>query len=278
MTKTFAAVSAAALALVAMPAVAQDWQGGYIGVAGGYGFVADDDNETTPFDTDLDGNFNNTVNTAPTATPPSANAFSPGFCSGSPNSNNAAAGCSDDDDAQGEGSIRAGYDWQSGSIVYGVVGEFTISNASDSVTAFSITPAQYSFSRTLNSIAAVRGRIGVPFGRFLPYATAGAAYGTFDNEYATSNGVNTFTPTSGGNENLGFQVGGGLETHVTERVRLGVEYLYTSIEDDSDFTVRIAGGPATSPFLQGSASGTDQRRSASDFDIHSVRLTLGLAF
>jgi outer membrane immunogenic protein len=278
MNRTFAAVSAAVLALVAMPAAAQDWQGGYIGVAGGYGFVADDDNETTPFDTNLDGNFNDTVNTAPTATPPSANAFSPGFCSGSPNSNNAAAGCSDDDDPQGELGFRAGYDWQRGSMVFGIVGEFTVSDTSDSVTAFSITPAQYSFERTLTSIKAVRGRVGMPYGRFLPYVTAGVAYGTFDNEYVTSNTVNTFSPTSEDSENFGFQVGGGVETHVAERVRLGVEYLYTSIEDDSDFTVRIAGGPATSPFRQANANGTDQRRGASDFDVHSVRLTLGFAF
>jgi outer membrane immunogenic protein len=275
MTKTLTAVSAAALALVAMPAAAQDWQGGYLGIAGGYGFVADEESETTPFDTNLDGTFGDVVRTP---APASADAFSPGFCGGTPNSNNAAAGCESDDDGQGELSFRAGYDWQMGSVVYGVVGEYTMSEASDTVTAFSITPAQYSFERNLVAVAAVRGRIGFPVGRFLPYATAGVAYGAFENEYQTSNTVNTFAPVSSDNENLGFQVGAGVETNVTERVRLGVEYLYTSIEDDSDYTVRIAGGPTTSPFRTANTNGTDQRRGASDFDLHSVRLTLGFTF
>lgn len=274
MKKTYAAATAGAFALLALPAVAQDWQGGYLGVAGGFGFVADEESETTPFDTNLDGNFNDTVNTAP----PAQNAFSPGFCGGTPKSNNAAAGCEADDDGQGELSFRAGYDWQTPSLVYGIVAEYTNTDASDTVTAFSITPAQYSFERNLVGVAALRGRIGVPFGRFLPYATAGVAYGAFENEYYTSNTVNTFSRQTDDSENLGFQIGAGAETHVTDRVRLGVEYLFTSIEDDSDFTVRISGGPTTSPFRQANTNGTDQRRSASDFDIHSVRLTLGLAF
>jgi opacity protein-like surface antigen len=273
MTKTFAAVSAAALALVAMPAAAQDWQGGYVGIAGGYAMVDDEESETTPFDTDLNGTFGDTVRTTT-----GADAFSPGFCGGAPNSNNAAAGCQDDDDGQGEISFRAGYDWQSGPIVFGVVGEFTMSDASDTVTAFSITPAQYSFERSLDYMTAVRGRVGYDMGRFLPYVTAGGVYARLENQYNTSNGVNTFTPTSNGVENTGFQLGGGVEAQVTQVLRVGVEYLYTSIEDDSDFTVRVAGGPATSPFLTGNASGTDQRRSGSDFDTHAFRVTASFAF
>ena len=273
MTKTLAAVSAAALALVAMPAVAQDWQGGYVGIAGGYAMVDDEENETTLFDSNLDGNFSDAV-----LTTGGANAFSPGFCGGTPNSNNAAAGCEDDDEGQGELSFRAGYDWQSGPIVFGVVGEWTQSDASDTVTAFSTTPAQYSFERSLDYLWALRGRVGYDMGRFMPYATAGGVYGRLENNYNTSNTANTFTPLSNSVENTGFQVGGGVEAQVTNVLRLGVEYLYTSIEDDSDFTVRVAGGPATSPFLTGNPAGTDQRRSGSDFDTHAFRVTASLAF
>ncbi len=278
MTKTFAAVSTAALALVAMPAAAQDWQGGYLGIAGGYGFVADEENETTVFDTNLDGTFNDTVRTTTGADAFATGPVPGGFCGGSPNDNNLAGGCEADEDGEGELSFRGGYDWQSGAMVYGLVAEYTMLEASDTATAFSITPALYSFERNLVAVAAVRARLGYAVGGFLPYATAGVAYGTFENEYNTSNTVNTFTPISDGSENLGFQVGAGVETKVNDRIRLGVEYLYTSIEDDSDFTVRIAGGAATSPFRLVNANGTDQRRSASDFDLHSVRFTVGLSF
>lgn len=280
MTKTLAAVAVAALALNAVPAAAQDWQGAYVGIAGGSGFVDDDDAERTPFDTNQDGVFNDTVRTTTGADAFATGPTPGGFCGGSPNSNNLAAGCEADDEGAGEFALRAGYDWQMGSWVYGVVGEYAASEASDSVTAFSITPAQYSFERTLDSWFAVRGRVGHTVGRYLPYVTAGAAYGRFENSYATSNAVNSFAPLTSTNENLGFQVGAGVETKVADRLRIGVEYLYTSIEDDSDYTVRIGPGtaPTTNPFRIVNPTGTDQRRGASDFDLHSFRFTVGISF
>ena len=280
----FAAASAAAFTLAANQAAAQDWQGLYFGVAGGYGVVDDDESETVRFDANLDGNFGDTIrNTA------GVNAFGPatpvpgGFCGGSPKSNNLTEGCDADDEGLGEISLRAGYDWQSGPWVYGVVGEFTNSDASDSVTAFSITPAQYSFKRELDTLVAVRARLGYAYGRFLPYVTAGGAYGTIANSFVTSNTVNSFDPIRNEDEHGGFQFGGGLETEVTDNLRLGVEYLYTSIEDGSGLTTRVgrlASPPtaATSPFLLVNPNGTDFLRSESDFNLHSFRLTATVSF
>lgn len=280
MTRTLVAVATAALAVATTPVVAQDWQGPHIGIAGGFGFVDDDEGERTPFDTNQDGVFNDTVRTTTGADAFATGPVPGGFCGGSPNSNNLAAGCKADDDAEGEFALRAGYDWQSGPWVYGVVGEYAATEASDSVTAFSITPAQYSFKRTLDSYFAARVRVGHTYGRFLPYVTGGLAYGRFENRYATSNTANSFAPLTSTNENLGFQLGAGVETKVADRLRVGVEYLYTSIEDDSDYTVRIGAGsaPLTNPFRIVNPTGTDQRRGASDFDLHSVRFTVGVSF
>ncbi len=273
---------AAVLVLAAGQASAQDWAGPYVGIAGGAGTVDDNDDEIVVFDTNLDGNFNDTVrNSAAT------DVFAPGptpggFCGSSPNGNNLNAGC-EDDEYSGEGGLRAGYDFQSGPFVYGLVGEVGISSASDNVTAFSTTPAKYTFRRDLEEYAALRARVGYAFGRFLPYVTAGGVYATIENRFDTSNMVNSFTPTRSEDEHGGYQVGGGLETHVTENLRIGVEYLYTSLEDDTDFTTRVGAlsvppTAPTNPFLIVNAVGTDLRREESQFDVHSFRLTASVSF
>lgn len=278
----YLAAGVAAFALVAGQASGQDWQGPYVGIAGGAGTVDDSEDETVLFDNNLDGDFNDTVRNS-AGTDVFASGPTPGgFCGGSPNSNNFNAGC-EDDEYDGEGGLRAGYDFQSGPFVYGLVAEVGLSSASDSVTAFSTTPAQYSFRRDLEEYAALRARFGYAVGRFLPYVTAGGVYATIENRFATSNAVNSFTRVTNEDEHGGFQVGGGLETHVTENLRLGVEYLYTSIEDDSDLTTRVAAlsVPPTAPnnpFLIRDARGTDFRRRDSDFDMHSFRLTATVSF
>ena len=77
----FAPLGAMALALAA-PAFAQDgdavdWSGPYVGGSIGYTFQQNDSNEHLRFDTNADGNFNDTVTTTA-----GANAFSPGTCGG----------------------------------------------------------------------------------------------------------------------------------------------------------------------------------------------------
>ncbi len=279
-TKIIAAIGASTLALMAGSASAQQWQGGYIGIAGGFALPDDDESERVVFDTNLDGNYNDTVRTSAGADAFGPGAIPGGFCGGTPNSENFNSGCEADDEGQGEVSFRAGYDWASGPIVFGVVGELSKSEASDTVTAFSITPAQYSFERKLDYLWALRGRIGYQVGGFLPYVTAGGAYGRMDNTFNTSNVANSFSPRGNGTENTGYQAGGGVETYVGENLRLGVEYIYTSLEDDSDLTTRVGPGtaPATNPFLIVNAAGTNLRRAGSDFNTHAVRLSVSFAF
>lgn len=61
-----------------------------------------------------------------------------------------------------------------------------------------------------------------------------------------------------------------VERKITPEVTLGIEYLYTQLEDDG-FVVRAAGpAAATNPFLITNTNGTDFRRSEEDFEVHSV--------
>ena len=276
MIKTFAAVSAAALAVAATPAAAQDWSGFYIGGQAGYLKSSQDEGERILFDTNLDGNFNDTVRTAA-----AADAFSPGFCDGRPNGNAAAAGCSDDEDGAGEFGVRAGYDIQtSGGWVLGVVGEWTSTSAEDAVTGFSTTPASYTFQREVTSVAAIRGRIGYAMDTWMPYATAGYAMAQVDQSYSTSNTANSFSPTSGETDADGFQFGGGLDKRLTDRITVGVEYLYSDLDVNDALVVRTGPGtaPATNPFLLVNSQGTNQIRSSDALELHSFRVTAAVRF
>lgn len=273
MIKTLTAASVAALSLVALPAAAQDWNGFYVGGFAG-GVTTSNDDETVVFDTNLDGTYGDTVNT----TAP-ANAFSPGFCDGSPNGNNAGAGCTDDKEVSGEFGVRFGYDWQTGPLVAGVVLDASKLEAQDGVTAFSTTPANYFFQREVQNLLAVRVRLGFAAGRFLPYITGGYASGEIRDTFSSSNTANSFTNTAVNSEGDGYQIGGGVETMVTDRISLGAEYIFTDL-DAEPTVVRVGPGtaPATNPFLLVNPAGTNMRRSSDSAELHSFRITAAYRF
>lgn len=277
-TRTFLALTVATAVIgSAGAASAQDWQGFYAGGFAGYAKVQGQDNERILFDTNLDGNFDDTVRAMNATTGPDA--FSPGFCDGSPNANNAAAGCLDDKDDGGELGGRVGYDVQSGNFVFGGLLEFGKPDGEDSVSAFSTTPANYSFEQQLDYLAAARIRLGYAVGRFLPYVTGGYASGNVNSTYSTSNAANSFDPLKRDDTAEGFQVGGGIETRVASNISVGLEYIYTDLDVDAHI-VRTGPGtaPATNPFLLRNPLGTDQRRSGDSLELHSFRLTAALRF
>jgi outer membrane immunogenic protein len=262
---------AAGLAPIAS-AQAADWTGFYFGAGAGYSMKSDD-SETLLFDTDRDGVFDDTVfTTAP------ADAFSPGFCTGAAQGRAPADGCRETDDDINYG-VRAGYDWQSGPMVFGIVGEYSVQNIGDDVTGFSTTPASYTFSRDLEQLGAVRGRVGYGFNSSLVYATGGYAWGELDQRFTTTNGANSFTP-SGADDADGYQLGVGYEYFMPSQwmgggMSIGIEYLYTSLEDEG-YVVAVGPGAAgpTNPFLLVDATGTDMKRSNEDFEFSSVGVTL----
>jgi outer membrane immunogenic protein len=267
---------AAATISLATPAFAQsedeEWEGAYIGGSFGLAAQNNDRREDVVFDTNRDGNFDNNVNTVT-----GANAFSPGFCGGAANGPTPIEGCRGDKDGL-EYNIRAGYDVQQGNIVYGVVLEGGKNEARDSVTAYSTTPAFYTFTRELDYSLQARARIGYAARGALFYATGGAAYGKIENSFSTSNGVNSFTD-NGGTKSWGYSYGGGTEVKIAKNLSLGLEYLYTNFVDD-DYRVAVGPGTAlaTNPFLIANAAGTDMRRGDSDFDMHNIRLTAAFRF
>ncbi|GAB2503277.1 outer membrane protein [Lysobacter humi (ex Lee et al. 2017)] len=267
------APAACLLLAVALPAAAQDaWTGGYVGAYAGASTEPDDDADRFLFDTNLDGNFNDTVRTAA-----GADAFSPGFCNGVARDRTPAAGCAENTGGADYG-VRAGYDWQMGQWVVGAVLDVGGSDVRDAVSAFSTTPARYTMLRKVDTLAALRARVGYAFDDVqLAYVTAGAARASIENTHLTSNGVNTFT-TNGDSDATGSQVGLGYERRIGSNWTVGAEYVMTMLDDD-EFRVRAAGpAPATNPFILANPQGTDFRRSDEDLDFGTFRVVANWRF
>lgn len=268
-----------ALALgIAVPASAQsadyndDWTGFYVGGSFGYGAQSNDAGSFVQFDTNLDGEYNDTVRTAA-----GANAFSTGFCNGQSQGATRAAGCTSDKDGF-EYFARAGYDQQMGNFVVGIMGEFGRAEIRDSQTAFSTTPANYVFNRELDWQANVRGRAGYATNGALFYVAGGPSYAKIDRSFTSTNTANSFTEF--GDDHLwGVSGGGGVEVKVTSNLTFGLEYMYSRFnDDDSGVSVGRGTAPGTNPFLLVNANGTDMRRTDTKFDYHGIRMTAGLRF
>jgi outer membrane immunogenic protein len=262
-------------AAISPTAAAQDtdWTGPYIGIGGGYSFKSDD--EVVVFDTDGDGQYDDTVRTSA-----GANTFAPGFCDGAAMGASVLDGCRSSDGAV-KLSVRAGYDFQFGNWVVGAVADYGAVNLGDDVSAFSTTPAaSYTFTRDLNSLTSLRARGGWASKAGLMYATAGMAWGDMDQSFTTTNTVNTFTPSED-SEIDGYQVGIGYEVKlgdiwlVGSGWSMGLEYIWTSL-DDGDYPVAVGPGtaPATNPFLITDPTGTDMKRTKDLFEYNTVGITL----
>ncbi|MEP6784228.1 MAG: outer membrane beta-barrel protein [Sphingomonadales bacterium] len=228
--------------------------------------------DSISFDRNLDGSFGDTVSTAG-----GANAFSPGFCSGTATST-ANGNCSFRRDGI-EYYGKIGGDTQRGRVVVGFVVEGGRPDFNESVSGFSTTPASYTITRDVRFNINARGRLGyTPNDSTLFYAAGGPTFARVRLTNATSNTANSFT-TNGDQDAWGFNVGGGVEQKLGNNFSIGLEYLYTDINADRN-RVRVGPGtaPATNPFLLGNPAGTDFRFSNQNMRWHSARVTAALRF
>lgn len=251
------------------------FNGFYVSGAIGTEFVEDSGGDSIIFDTDGDGNFNDTVRTTG-----GDNAFAPGFCAGSATS---AADATCRGNRQSEGyALRVGLDRQlgGGPFVVGALIEGARPGVREFTSGFSTTPASYTFGREMDWSVTARARAGIApgEGRALFYGTGGAGFARIDRSFSTTNGVNSFTPENDRDWKFGWQAGGGAEVMLTRNIGLGLEYLYSSFKDD-DYTVAVGAGtaPETNPFLLESG-GTDLRLSNDRFNYHTLRGTISLRF
>ena len=233
---------------VMMAEPTSNWSGFYVGVQAGGAFGTDDG--IFSMDRNGDGRFGDFL-------PAFGDNFSGSFNSGF------------------SGGIHAGYDHQIGNFVVGGIVDINFTDIGDEQSGFSSTPAFYTIKRDLDYLITLRAKLGYAFSdRFMGYATGGLAYGDVD--YSFSSNTPAMTSTSGGSDSdIGYTVGAGLDTKITEKITIGFEYLYTNL-GDNDYTVNLSGPGAFSG--PGSAGSTNARGSDSDFDFHTVQVKMSYRF
>jgi outer membrane immunogenic protein len=111
-----------------------------------------------------------------------------------------------------------GYNWQMGSLVYGIEGDWDWADVKGSATCVVVLTCE-----TKNTwLATARGRLGYAFDRWLPYVTGGAAFG---------NVKATLDPAgfSASKTELGWTVGAGIEYAMFGNWTAKLEYLYVDL-------------------------------------------------
>lgn len=132
-----------------------------------------------------------------------------------------------------------GYNYQAGPAVLGIEGDIDWSDISGSTAA--ACPARCRTDD--NWLSTVRGRLGFAAGRFMPYVTAGGAFGD----------IRASTPGFAGDSttNVGWTVGGGIEFAVLEHLSLKGEYLFVDL---GNFNCGLGCGAASTDRVSFNAS------------------------
>jgi outer membrane immunogenic protein len=120
------------------------------------------------------------------------------------------------------GGVHAGYNWQSGSFVYGVEGDIEYANQRDKFSN-SVFGAALAYKSNIGMSGSLRLRAGYAIDRTLLYVTAGLAGADIEQSVTTTAGVKT--------KNSGFEYGWtagvGAEYAFTQNWSARLEYRYT---------------------------------------------------
>lgn len=198
MKKTAAAASAIALGAIATPAHSQepgtdhDWSGFYAGGAFAWNF------HDTNWDIDGGEGF---------TTPP-------------------ADGELDEENDTPAGTLRVGYNGQSGPLVVGAEIDYTLTNFEENARFDGGEGAD--LRTTVHGYGSVRGRIGYAVNNVLCFATAGVAFGDIEHRYDSNGSPNQVDV----NNTYGWVAGGGVEVAVGPAVSIVLEGSYASFDTD----------------------------------------------
>jgi outer membrane immunogenic protein len=110
-----------------------------------------------------------------------------------------------------------GYNFQSGTFVWGVEADLSAADISGS----SVTLCGAGCSTNVDWFSTVRGRLGLDFNGFMPFITGGFAFGGVE---ASTNGLASASDTK-----TGWTVGGGVEFKVDRQWSVKAEYLFTDL-------------------------------------------------
>jgi outer membrane immunogenic protein len=181
------------------PAPAFNWTGAYVGGQVGYGWSRTDTGTTRMYE-DADGLDESTYSPIP--------AFS----------------------YSGSGLIggaEAGYNWQTGNVVLGIVGDVSGAKIRGSHTDDS---ALFSVDSTIDWLSTARINVGVPMGKVLLFGTGGLAVGGVTSElHDVYDSGSTIINSTASTTNVGWTLGAGVAAAVTPNWIVKAEYLYVDL-------------------------------------------------
>ncbi|MBR0827012.1 porin family protein [Bradyrhizobium manausense] len=149
--------------------------------------------------------------------------------------------------------VQAGCDYQVGSLVVGIEGQFDWADMKDTTATVPAGVGGVGFLLTskLDRFATATARVGYAFDRVLLYAKGGAAFAHFDQNFTQTDFLGTTIPMNGTQNIAGFVVGGGLEYALLPNVSLKAEYNYFDFGRNGvliSCAACIGGAAATLPF------------------------------
>lgn len=173
------------------------------------------------------------------------------------------------------GGLQAGFNVQTGSVVWGLEADVSWMDADGEATLLpypnSAGSPAWKFRTELDVLGTVRGRVGVTSGPLLIYATGGVAFARATTHLdVLGPGYNAWARSE---ENLiGWAAGGGLEWAFAPHWSLKAEYLYVDLGDTGS---NMAGIQKTS-CPAGCPHTTDSF--PADLDLHIVRAGINYRF
>lgn len=158
---------------------------------------------------------------------------------------------------------QAGYNWQFGSGVLGIVGDFDWASFDESSSHHGCSSCSTLItSSKFDALATVRARAGIAFDRTLLYVTAGPAFGHIDSASTTLNGgrgAGTIrASTSDDSWHVGMAVGAGAEFALAPNWTVFGEYLYVDLPESIANEVPGQGAPTTTAAYRWGTSDTAQ--------------------
>lgn len=119
------------------------------------------------------------------------------------------------------GGAQLGYNWAMSGVVLGVEGDYQLSDVKYHESAGGVD-----LDIGINHFGTVRARVGADLGTFMPYLTAGIAFGELGAELSSG-----ATSISADEYGWGWTAGAGVEAMVMDNLSVKGEYLYTSFQD-----------------------------------------------
>lgn len=121
------------------------------------------------------------------------------------------------------GGALLGYNWQVGRFVVGIEGDISASGISGTSTC---PNPEFSCNAAVDWLGTVRGRVGLPVNNFLPYLTAGVAFGGMTRTSTSAISGNSLSQSA---THTGWVAGGGIDFVLGDKWIVGGEVLYVDL-------------------------------------------------